>query len=173
MGVDTKIILPHDVRVRDVAQVVGILSGIKPEWEFSSDKTAKWVKVKGVIIEGIPIMPECCRIFTIGDTIRQKNDSIHVLYHFESGDEIDGRLLMPRSTPFWIAVGLRLIQFFGGSIDFNDCDSIDIDKTFKKPRKKNNPSTGKEWDDFQEEKFGLEPLTQKEIDGCKEFTSYK
>ena len=78
----------------------------------------------------------------------------YVLYHFESKH---GRLLCPPSTRFWKAIGLGLIKFFGGKIDLNDCDEIDVDKVARK-RYRNNPEDGEEWDRFQRRILNLKPL---------------
>ncbi len=40
-------------------------------------------------------------------------------------------MLLPRSTSFWLSVGKGLIDFFGGKMDYNDSDDIEIN--YSKP----------------------------------------
>ena len=98
----------------------------------------------------------------------------HVMFHGEPGDGCHGkyRLLMPRSTPFWIAIGTKLIQFFGGEIDFNDCDSKGMDLKRKKPRKWNDPSNGKSWQDLQKDMWGLKPIAKDDLVAAAKYASY-
>jgi hypothetical protein len=81
---------------------------------------------------------------------------------------------MPRSTPFWIAVGKRLVQFFGGEIDYQDCDEIDVD--FARPSKSlkiNDPQDDDEWDTFQRRLFRLKPLMVEDIKDADQYAAYK
>ena len=166
MGVDTRIRLPGDVRVRDVADVIGILAGRKVSWGGSGK--SRWVEVEGVTVESAQGVPQCANIqITPGDGVRP--DHIYVLYHFED-DEGNGRVLCPRSTPFWVAVGKRLVQFFGGTVDYQDCDDVEVDFKADKPRSRNNPSDGKPWDDFQAEKAAIVPLTKEDVETCRKYT---
>lgn len=165
MGVDCEIHLPDDVQIRDVADVLGILAGNKKEWRES--KGARWVGVENVSISGNTFPGLACITLPYCAT---KRDEIYVLYHFEPG--CGGRLLMPRSTAWWIAAGKRLVDFFGGSIDFNDCDDSDVDYERPKPRGRNNPENGEPWRAFQEALFAVEPLTQEEVDACAKHSAY-
>jgi hypothetical protein len=97
----------------------------------------------------------------------------HLSYHFET-DCGKGRLLNVRSRAIWLAVGNRLIDFFGGSIDYQDCDEIDVD--VKKPWKGvalNCPSDGKEWYAFQQRILDIKPITVKEWRGYDAAAAYK
>jgi hypothetical protein len=80
---------------------------------------------------------------------------------------------MPRSTTFWCAIGKGLVKFFGGKIDYNDCDSKKVDFS-KKPfsDRINCPSDGKPWQAFQEKLWNLLPLTSKDFEGFKGKIAY-
>jgi hypothetical protein len=84
-----------------------------------------------------------------------------------------GRLMMPPSTPFWIAVGKGLCKFFGGRIDYNDCDSTDWDRVYRRPRKNNSPGDGEEWNDFQQAMFDLKPVSVKEMKEANAVAAYQ
>lgn len=59
-------------------------------------------------------------------------------------------------SEFWMKVGIALIKFFGGRIEFDDSKMENI--TIKKPRRSNSPEDNKPWQDFQQDMFNLEPL---------------
>jgi hypothetical protein len=157
MGVDTRIYLPPDVRVDDVAKVLGIIAGLKPSWHTSSP-TCRWVTVPGVEVKPttVPRMPEIhLRGKMVGD------DWITVTFHYEpDGDPM--RLLLPRSDAFWIAAGRKLVRFFGGHMMYQDIDDK-VNYQALRPRPANNPSTGQPWRDFQEDMMRVRPLTLKQI----------
>jgi len=44
-------------------------------------------------------------------------------------------------------------------VDYNDCDDIEVDAKFDKPRVKNNPVDDQEWDDFQNDLYNLKAIT--------------
>jgi hypothetical protein len=159
MGVDCRIQLPDDVGVRNVAKAIGLLSGLEFEKHFlgPSHEYVWSVHVPGVQV-GISGMPECCQIIVraIKNPLVDGEESHYVLYHFEPSE--GGRLMLPPSTPFWCAVGDALIDFFGGKIDYNDCDDTDWDRAVPKPRGRNNPQDGEEWQRFQQELSELKPV---------------
>ena len=52
--------------------------------------------------------------------------------------------MSPPSTAFWIAIGKGLVDFFGGKLDYNDCDEKDVD--YRKPARKDiHAEDGDEW----------------------------
>lgn len=167
MGVDTHIVFPPSVRMRDIANAIGILCGIKPQREML-ERDAFHFSVPGVFRESVESIPECARIrIDHPDSIRQPFD---VLYHFEGeyhvGDNRDISIpvhsLNPRSNPFWIAIGKRLVYHFGGAIDFQDCDDTDNDYQ-QPPNPLNSACDGDPWSRHQEAIFNLKPLTEADI----------
>jgi len=174
MGLDAYIYLPKDARIRDVAKVMGLLMGLPPVWDGVSD--ARWITVDGTSAEGIKEIPECANIYVEAPKGEKLIDGkrIHFcMFHYElSGKYSNYSLLMPRSTAFWIAVGIGLCKFFGGAIDYNDCDEGGINRRFKRPRKNNAPEDGKPWDDFQKELETVKPLTKKDIEKAVKFSGY-
>jgi hypothetical protein len=169
MGVDTLIRLPEDARLRDVGDVLGALAGLPvSKMELTGD--AWYVRVKGVSIRGYDTIPELAAISLHGAMVDGQEEHF-VSWHWEP--EEGGRLLMPRATAFWIAIGRGLVRFFGGEIVYNDCTGNEADFKCKKPRKRNNPQDGDEWQGFQEEKFEVKPITKKKLDQAEELAAYK
>lgn len=132
MGVDCKIMLPHNVALRDVADVIGILSGVPKEkltLNSRSHPGARYVAIPNVVLESCgDHLPQCANIIVeeskLSDAARRArgdNGNPFVIYHFEPSG-FDGRLLLPRSTAYWIAVGRGLVRFFGGKLVYSDCD---------------------------------------------------
>jgi len=168
MGVNTEIKLPHNVRVSDVADVMGALAGLKPKKSMFNDAKGGWsTKVDGVAVEPSPI-PEMVSI-----VFRTDSGNRHVYYHFET-DDPDYVVLNPPSTAFWIAIGVGLVKFFGGKVDYVDSDLVSVDFE-RKPKSnfQNRPSDGEKWYDLQTRMLNVKPLTQKDFDEAEEFAAYK
>ena len=170
MGVDALIKLPPDVRIDDVAKVIGVLAGLPIEKQ-PLDANGTWcIRVNGAKAEGILNIASCATIKIHGKLVDGEEDH-HVMFHYEPDDGID-RLIMPRSTAFWISIGKRLIQFFGGKLTYSDCVG-GIDEQAEKPRQSNNPTDGKPWQDFQQEIADLKPITKPELKAANKVASYK
>jgi len=170
MGVNAQVCLPRDVRLRDVSTAIGILAGLGIEWEKSGyDKDLMFLRVKGVQ-EKSGVCPEMVNIIISGELVDgEKNHFVN--YFFESSDA-NFILLYPKSTAFWIAIGIELCKFFGGKIQFNDCKG-GWNRRYKKPRKKNNPDDGRPWTKFQKELSEIKPLTMKDLRRCDKYAAYK
>lgn len=167
MGIDCKCWLPYYVEIRDVADVIGACMGLEKQ-KKNLDDEAWYSHVDGVFFESFSSLPSCVNIVW-----KQPNGKCrNVLYHFEPGGG-KGRLIMPRSTTFWIAVCIRLVDFFGGEVDFNDCDYTDVDYAKPhRPLKEVCPVDDLPWQEFQQRKWDIPPLTQAELDAADKFASY-
>lgn len=162
MGCDTRIFLPIDVRIENVSTVMGILAGLKPKKRQISENNTITV-CEGVKIEhcGVGSLAACANIFLDHPYTNLIDGELshYVMYFFEgSDDDPNCRMMCPPSTDFWISVGRGLCKFFGGKIDYNDCDSIDIDESFPKPRHSNRPDDA-EWQQFHDAIYDLKPVS--------------
>lgn len=154
MGVNVKAQFSAGTRVRDVATVAAILLGATPEKRMFSCGDGYGAHARGVKIktnEHVPTMVEIVITLNpenpLGAEIIKSdgnaNGEYWLTYHFESGP-MGEPLIMPKSTAAKIALSKALIKFFGGTIDFNDSDSSELD--FRSPRKKDiSASDGKPW----------------------------
>ena len=177
MGVDTLINTNTRARVKDVADVIGILAGLKPVKEPFCQENKGWsTKVDGVSVNNVvsPCIPECCEIYVeaFEGTLIDGETSHRVLWHWETEDPMS-HLIMPRSTPFWIAVGVRLCKFFGGTIQYNDCDCTGVDLSFEGSVELEGSGDGKRWYALQQAKLDLPPLTMDNIEAARTFAAYK
>jgi hypothetical protein len=161
MGIDCRISLPANVRVRDVAKVIGRLAGLEAVRQNFGSGDGWVAQVKGVEATTTS-MPELAMI-VFGDR--------HTTFHFEC--ETAGRLLLPRSTPFWCALACRLVDFFGGEVDYSDSDATDCD--YAVPHKsdtENRPEDGEAWYVLQQRIVDLLPLSRDEIKAAGKHAAY-
>lgn len=163
MGVDVCLTLSVGSRLHDVANAIGILAGLP----VTSD--SGFYQLRGVTTRTTPI-PEAPEIVILGRLI--DGESAHsVMFHYENAGGCPQ--MIPPSTAFWIAVCRRLVDFFGGSLDYQDCDSVSVNYRKPCPRKRNDPSDGKPWHAFQAALYSLKPLTTADLDKAKKWAAYK
>jgi hypothetical protein len=74
----------------------------------------------------------------------------------------------------WCAVGTALVNFFGGHVDYNDCDdeATGPQKTAV-PVQRNDPSDNPEWTALQERLMTLGPLTADNIEAHRKVAACK
>jgi hypothetical protein len=123
-------------------------------------------------VQGVEEIPEMNHIdVTLPDGTR-----LHVQYHQEVGAKWSGcKLMMPRSTAFWLAMGRRLIEFFGGGLVYSDHDFDG--KTFNetvppKSNDENGPEDGAPWQSFQDRVHAIQPLTRAEVRAMRRHAAY-
>jgi len=178
MSVDTRIRLSPDVHIDDVAEVIGILAGLKPEKVPFKDGTGFYARVPGVECQNTCVVGMAHIVLTApkGKTLIDGEPYHFCSYHFEpsnSGRKSDHfKLLFPRSTPFWIAMGRRLADFFGGTIDYSDCDSKSIDYRRGYPKLRNSPEDGRPYFQFQEKILAVKPLTRADLQAARKWACY-
>jgi hypothetical protein len=174
MSVDCIIKLPMDVRIRDVAEAVGLLAGLKAKEKpmESGDRawTFRWVEGVKVNPTSVPTMAEIFIEAPKGEKQVDGNANHFTYYHFENPD--GRREIAPRSTAFWIAVGKRLVKFFGGKLDYQDCDGGAFNYFAPKPRKSNSPEDGKPWEGFKRALYSIKPLTMAELKAAQKHAAY-
>lgn len=118
MSIDCKIILPHTTRGEEIGEVVWIAAGLPFKWESHSHSGGTFHSVR---IAAEPVTPSKLPGLS---WLRFKGSSVDdddhqaVIHH----DYWDGKLVSARGTPFWIAIGIKLVDFFGGWIDYRDDD---------------------------------------------------
>lgn len=161
MGADCDVELPPYVRIQDVGDVLSIASG--GDWTMRTLDWGHYVKTDAQLIH--THTPEMVIILlpkTIDREFGGLNGAHEAHYFFESEKKAGWKTIILRSTAFWIPVAMRLVDFFGGSVDFNDNDSIAVD--YSQPAKyKRSPSKGNAWDQFQAAKAEVTPISLKDM----------
>lgn len=176
MGTDCRVYLPSDTRVQHVAEVIGILLGLPPKKTPLGERGSSfYTSVDGAKVETTSV-PEMCVIVVKPTDLAPSGDSWY--YHFDArGPWSTMPLLSSRALAISVAVGDRVAQFFGGIVDFNDCDSIEGDRVYRRPRPRNNPGDGEgvdgEWEAFQQAIFDIKPLTQEDIVSYTNLSAYR
>lgn len=171
MGVDAIVHLPVDVRVKDVALVLAALTGHKIEKYTYNEHghSGYWAECEEVKIETTSF-PDMAEII-LPHTNDLQSEGHFTSYHFESKDGT--KTLYPRSTPYWLAVCKKLVIFFGGTMDYQDCDDGEVDFKARKPRKSNSPENDKPWSDFHDAILALTPVTVEDVEAMRPFAAYK
>lgn len=164
MGIDCRIYLPDNVRIKDVADVLGRAAGCP--------LSTGYARVAGVAVLSIPDVPSAAEIQVAPAGGCVDGEPVHrVTYHFETDGR--GRLLTPPSTPFWVAVARRLVGFFGGVVDYDDSDDCDVD--FARPHRANRfncPTDGEDWDSLQGRIAAVPPLSAGELAAAADLAAY-
>lgn len=176
MGCDCRVYLPDNARLRDIQDVMGALLGFKKEKnELSSGSWA--AKIEGVKIENGGSVPEMLILtgkVPDGPAKVARGDNgegFMAFWHWEGTPGF--HQLSVKSTSFWITVGKKLVDFFGGYVDFNDCDNKEKDYKKKvKTKNENSPEDGKPWEKFQERIMAVKPITTAEFNANLKHAAY-
>lgn len=170
MGVNCNISLPANVRVDDVASVMGAAAGCEVR-KMLLNGTDSWaVRVLGVDVRGSDTCPGMA-VITIHNPTLDSESKHWCYYHFEHRG--GRRLLSPKSTAFWIAVGRRLVEFFGGRIDYRNCADVGFLEIPDKPDGLNHAEDGAEWDALQMRIAAVKPITKAEWRSLDAVAAYK
>lgn len=146
MGCDSHLYLPPTTRMDDFAEVLGILLGAKAERRAIAGSDGVFVDVKDAPTFGHSHTPTMA-VLSIGG-----------FWHWECHSPIAGaRLFSCRTAEPRRPVLEALADIFGGMLDFNDCDSIDVDYmgTLRDKPYRPDASNGQAWDDWQTFKLSL------------------
>jgi len=166
MGCDCNIYLQGDALSHDIMSVLGILLGFeKTQESFNHSSKFDYVAVKDVAYgysdgNNHKIFAKAGfstpQHFTIEILRNSLDKEWHMLgCHFE----YQYLLLSGGSSKFWKTVGTELVKFFGGYIDYDDCDAYDMDFSAVCPRiEGNRHENNPEFRLFQEELWALQPI---------------
>lgn len=153
MSTDCKVYLPANVRLNHVVEVIGVAVGC-PVTKTPIGMDSYYVRVEGIGMENT-IVPEMVQI-RFGDR--------HCSYFFEGENDHVGPMISMKSTDFWIAVASRLVNFFGGHVDFNDCDEFDYDyQAAAKSNLSNRPTDGDDWKNLQDRIMNVPRIHKDEL----------
>lgn len=150
MSIDCRISLPCNVRIRAVAKVLAALLGHPGEKMQLPGTRPSWAA-------SFPIVK--LKSADIGDPSVawiEINDRMF-LFHFELRGGRKG-ILLPKSHEN-IRLFKALADFFGGKVDFDDCDDVEFDYIVKdKKDEQNCPEDGEAWTNLQERFLAIKPL---------------
>jgi hypothetical protein len=121
MSVNCNISIPVDVDEGQVSEVVGVLAGLNARIESLIHGNGTHVEVDGVEVRAtsVPGMAEIVLRGKMADGESAHSVNFHYCSRSRRGKIVN--FLHPPTTPFWCAVGKRLVDFFGGEIVYDDC----------------------------------------------------
>ena len=182
MSIGTKIFLPlwsSSKHVCDViAKVIGVEFEIKQfdsvSYSINSDlpsqKDNAWFHVFSSDIKNQTFLKlEANHFFSdmLDINFKGLSGERHQWHFFNETEYEDCKLLNPSSSALAIAIGIRLIKFFGGYIQFNDCDEkINLKVPNSKaifPKKTKSQTSDDRWYQFQNALYHEPLLTTKEL----------
>lgn len=174
MGDSTHIYLPHSAQLRNIANAIGILAGLKPETQKIEGSDGFFFDVPGVSLKPTSSFGVVEIFFEApaGQCLIDGRERHFVYFHFEgergTGDirKYDRVSLNPPSTGFWQALGRKLVDTFGGEVDYVDNDSIEFNYS-RRPNRLNGACAGDAWDKHQRRIFDLKPLTKADLKAAK------
>lgn len=174
MGVNCIITLPNNARLRDVANAMGTLAGLPTHLEPLGEDSVH------VVVHGVNTSPcgECLESCAYIDLTKAGKHIAHVMYHFEfetgDGNVKDScRGMIPGSTPFWCAMGRRLVEMFGGTYESQDGEWGTEAKVSHPINRLNGAVDGEEWNQHMQRLAALKPITEAEIKACEGEAAYK
>jgi len=172
MGINSQCYLPNDIQANDIIEAIAFLCGAKRikmelsgggfaashDFDEVCDTPGKENKNHKIYVRPthniqyftIEIAPTTC------DGGHHTGDLF--LYPQDAEGHPGRYCLYAGVSDFWKKIDRALVDMFGGEIDDNDCDSIDIDYKRRKPRKTNTPSDGEAWNEFQTAMLNLPKL---------------
>lgn len=161
MSISATIYLPESAKIRDIADVIGISCGLKISTAL--------LPGEGVFLEGlrfssfIDIEPSIVFIDLHGELLDGQSWRRFV-YNFEArGPRGYSRAVSISSTPIDLALGVRVINIFGGELV---CRNDEEGRTLV-------PVPGSINSDLENVKRKLLPLTEAEIDAMTENAAYE
>lgn len=156
-----RVYLPSKARIVDVADVLAILTWAKASKSSITSKMFYTVVHSAIQLGSADFASTSV---TISWKIYGDGKKVSKAYYFEMGDGFHG--LVFSATDIGLALGKRLVDFFGGKCDYNDGDGIKCDYT-RPVRNDLTALEGELYQCLQERKFKLKPITQKEVDDLR------
>lgn len=171
MGADCTANLPGNVRCRYVAYVIAKCAGAASRLvpcAYPNDTIYLTVEVDGVAVEPGSFAEAAHIKLADAGQLRWTQFS----FDFEGAGNT--RMVSLRSCAAHIALARRLVEFFGGTVDYDDGDSIEVD--YEVPAKsddENQPLTDEGWLALQERIHAVPPLTAAEIKEWRSYAAYQ
>lgn len=173
MSINSKCYLPSDVRANDVIEAVAFLCGAERERVqigHHADCIATWSnrhQVSKDIRENdtrkfkVYVLPTYdIQYVTIHIAPTNCDNEWHQgsLFLYPQENHPNRIMLHAGVSEFWRQIDRALVVMFGGEVDDNDCDDVDIDYAAESPRSCNCPEDGEPWQEFQDAMYNLPTL---------------
>jgi hypothetical protein len=207
MGANTRITLPHSAQSQKVLEVIAKVVGIpfevenlykeeKPLGKYGMPRKPKPIDASlpssadntwRLVFEGwvheLKVTPNSGGYDALSHGNLMFKDAAGQQYawmlHTETEEE-NTRSMLPSSHPLGVAVGIRLVKFFGGTVCYND--GVDEEKPSNRlrksparakfPPKTKDQTSNDRWHQFQNALRAEPMLTVKELEHAAKFAAY-
>jgi hypothetical protein len=186
MATNAHIELPLHVDPDHIQEVVGRLAGAECTRQLLEGRNTSFLKEDEEVGEDVSW---CVRVDGLGWRFIDNMGPtlVHMAFKDASGhrhswglhrlnEEEDAQLLMPGSHALAVAVGKRLIAFFGGTLTYDDNkgtvdETVLVRKAILPPRKKTQDSDDR-FTQYQQALWSLAPLTSPELREAAPLSAY-
>jgi len=148
---------PPNVKVRNVGTVLGALMGFTVVRRvLDSRDGSTFTQCLAIEIVGIESLPTCCYL-----KWSHCNKQGFFLYHHEIDNPTSrmSKALTLYDGARWRAIAKKLVDFFGGEVDYDSDDGIYSDYVVEaKPTEEVSPSDGEAWEKLQERMVSAKPI---------------
>jgi hypothetical protein len=171
--------LPPKARLEDVAKVLAALIGHRTYNVPIPDSSATFARVDGYHFAlgasptpGSGYIVLDCDLDTPAARLLKADEGVEYWLSYSwNSSENGGLALYPSCSTSKIALCAGLVDFFGGKIDFNDCDSEDVNMELD-PQEDIRASNDPLWSQFNNRILAIKPLTLEEIDKFSPWARY-
>lgn len=179
MGVNTHVFLHHSADLEDVAWTLGALAGTRGiDRHFMDLKhhgaAGTWGADQVRIVATHSPTYLKVEFSSPADAEYDRHyANVHLGPAYRGGEYGDTRFytVSVRSTAFWIAVAKKLVDVFGGVVDFNDCDEKDND--YVVPEQQCMAAVdGNPWRERQARLDAVTPVTPEDIAAALPYSAY-
>lgn len=181
MSTNCNIYLPPGVDGQAIAEVAGVLWGLPVRREhLPGGGLATFVD--GVHMMSVTDTPIFHLSWTAAPPAHLADgDPDHwcTLHPYSRRPSRAAQCLSPNSTAAWIAVGRRLVCFFGGALQFRDTDPDDVLHVTRAQAQAPYdaaglvPEDGEPWQAWQDAVAALKPVTKRDIEDERGNAAYK
>ena len=158
MGINSLCYIPNDVKASDIVQAIAYLcgaeriemnlgnGGIAANCDLKEVQTCPGKFAKHVYVTSTHEMQYF--IVSIAPTTCDRISHMASLFLYPSEYHLGYFHVHAGVSEFWHAIDRALVDIFGGWVDDNDCDLVEVDYKKEKPRPTNCPYKDDEWNEF-------------------------
>lgn len=170
MGVDINCSLTTHTSVKDLGTALALAMGF-PLVKHPVGGVYWYAEASGHwSIKSSPAVETCYDFIAYGVSM-SPHGTVSLLVHSESASPSGYvRCIIPRSTPFWLAVAEKLVQCFGGSLVAKDSDGIVVLEV--PPVVCMSAEDGGPWMERQDRLAAVTAVTKEDIDRWAPFAAY-
>lgn len=180
MGVDAHCYIPLGTEPDDIFTALALIMGADARFEtIHGGDDGSFEVVRSSWTYRLANMPGEMHGFLRPDDEEAEPMVCDTIFFSTPSYHVDGYYwyMSARSYAEPIAVFKKLVDFFGGHVDFNDCDDVGIDHAsdgvVKRRKTGETPNDGKAYERYQKQFGDLQPPTYRELAEADSQANYK